>query len=222
MTTTPETTTDTTPGKPWQVRLICCGRDDGTVTAATRGEAELIRSHYTSDHGPGAHERAAIITGPPSQDERDAGTALAEYLEAMRADKGVRGMVEECIALTAETAARAENIHDQYRRLLDEANTERGRLRGTLTAIRLIAEEAVTSDVDLLRRAILDQLPAAVVAEPDDSHTQPGVEGNEPVHPGRFEDCPESVCVKSRAQHEAAADIQDLTYEMLRERGGEA
>ena len=131
---TDETTTDTTPGKPWQVRLICCGRDDGTVTAATRGEAEVIRSHYTSDHGPGAHERAAIITGPPSQDEQDAGTVLAEYLEAMRADKGMRGMVEECIAL-------AEQV------------------RGTLTAVRLIAEEAVTGDAELLRRAILEQLP---------------------------------------------------------------
>lgn len=55
----------------------------------------------------------------------------------------------------------------------------------------------------------------AQVGEEPEEHTQPGVEGNEPTHPGSFWDCEQPVCAKSRAQHEAAADIQDLTYEIL-------
>jgi hypothetical protein len=53
-----------------------------------------------------------------------------------------------------------------------------------------------------------------------ESHTQPGVEGNEPQHPGRFWDCREPVCVKAQRQHEAAADIQQITAELFAEQDG--
>lgn len=131
------TAPDTQPqgDKPWHARAICCGRDDGTYDFATRADAEVFRSQYTADSGPGGHDRAVIITGPADQSEREAGTVLAEYLEAMRADKGMRGMVEECIALcvevranlTAETlrADRAENARDQVGEMLHTAQEQR-------------------------------------------------------------------------------------------------
>lgn len=136
--------------KPWHARAICCGRDDGTHDFATRGEAEMFRSQYTAGAGvagpglPGGHDRSVIITGPADQSEREAGTALVEYLEAMRADKGMRGMIEECIALcvevranlTAETlrADRAENARDQVGRMLHAAQER-------LTSVLVVAEQ---------------------------------------------------------------------------------
>lgn len=49
--------------------------------------------------------------------------------------------------------------------LAEQVLKERDRLHATLTAVRMIATEAVTDDVDLLRQAILNQLgpaPASV------------------------------------------------------------
>lgn len=58
--------------KPWRLKLICCGRDDGTETFATREQADAFREAYTSGpsvdpHGysaayPNGHQRAAILT----------------------------------------------------------------------------------------------------------------------------------------------------------------
>jgi len=45
-------------------------------------------------------------------------------------------------------------------------------------------------------------------------HPAPGQD--EPTHPGPEAECTDPACVKSRAQHEAAAEIQDLTAELLR------
>lgn len=42
-------------------------------------------------------------------------------------------------------------------------------------------------------------------------HFSPGYSGEIPDHLGAFETCPMPACAKSRAQHEAAADIQQLT-----------
>lgn len=44
-------------------------------------------------------------------------------------------------------------------------------------------------------------------------HPAPGQDT--PTHPGPGETCQEPACVKSRAQHEAADAIQDLTAELL-------
>lgn len=62
----------------WTVRLICCGREDGSVATDTWEQADTLREEYTSGLGVhpagysapvGAqgHRRAAIITS------RDAG-----------------------------------------------------------------------------------------------------------------------------------------------------
>jgi len=47
-------------------------------------------------------------------------------------------------------------------------------------------------------------------------HFSPGYEGEIPNHIGAEATCPMPDCAKARAQHEAAADIQDLTYELFR------
>lgn len=134
MTETPNTGQ---PDKPWHARAICCGRDDGTYDFTTRGEAEVFRSHYTAAEG---HDRAAIITGPASQEERDAGTVLAEYLEAMRADHGMRAMVEECIALAG--ALRSER--DQARRHLEIAQHQLASVRALADQIQRLANYPAT------------------------------------------------------------------------------
>jgi len=58
--------------KPWAVRLICCGRDDGVERFTTWEDANAFREAYTSgaavhpqgysasEHSPG-HKRAGII-----------------------------------------------------------------------------------------------------------------------------------------------------------------
>lgn len=38
---------------PWRLRLICCGRDEGSVRFQTSEEADAFRESYTS--GPGVH-----------------------------------------------------------------------------------------------------------------------------------------------------------------------
>lgn len=156
---TPDTTeTSAAPDKPWHAQAICCGRDDGTYDFATRGDAELFRSQYTAGAGvagpglPGGHDRSVIITGPADQSEREAGTVLAEYLEAMRADKGMRGMVEECIALCVEVRAnltaevlradRAENARDQVGEMLHAAQEQRNQASARWHEERKHAAEA--------------------------------------------------------------------------------
>lgn len=64
----------------------------------------------------------------------------------------VRQDVEALVELAREQADELDRI---------------GRARLALAAVRLIATESVTEDAGLLRRAILDQLPAGVVATPD-------------------------------------------------------
>lgn len=101
----------------WQVRLICCGRDDGIVDVATRGEAEVLRSQYTAAEG---HDRAAIIHGPADRQEHDPAAILAEYLAALRADNGMRSIVGDCIALL--NALRDDRA--QLRRQLEAAEAQ--------------------------------------------------------------------------------------------------
>lgn len=62
--------------KPWIVKLVCCGRDDGEYRADTYEEAYYFRESYTNgvsvnphgysagEHEPG-HKRAGIITCDP-------------------------------------------------------------------------------------------------------------------------------------------------------------
>lgn len=45
-------------------------------------------------------------------------------------------------------------------------------------------------------------------------HPAPGQD--EPTHPGPEAACADPACVTSRARHEAAAEIQDLTAELFR------
>lgn len=56
------------PGKPWLVRLTCCGRADGVYAALTWEEADRFRlsytapGHYEDVSGlGGGHRRAAVI-----------------------------------------------------------------------------------------------------------------------------------------------------------------
>lgn len=53
-------------GKPWRLRLVCCGRDDGEEFFATWEEADSFRQSYTSGPGVGmgGHDRAAILERP--------------------------------------------------------------------------------------------------------------------------------------------------------------
>lgn len=54
----------------WLVRLICCGRDDGSQVVRTWDEANAFREAYTSGVGvkgpdwpwAGGHERSAIVS----------------------------------------------------------------------------------------------------------------------------------------------------------------
>lgn len=50
---------------------------------------------------------------------------------------------------------------------------------------------------------------------PSDRHFSPGYDGEKPDHIGAAEACAMPACVKSREQREAAADLQDLTYQIL-------
>lgn len=99
--------------KPWQARMICCGRDDGIARFATRGDAEYFRSSYTAAIG---HDRVAIITGPA--DQQDTAAILADYLRAMRADKQMRAIVEDCLALLALLTQARERAVDALELLL--------------------------------------------------------------------------------------------------------
>lgn len=47
---------------PWLVRLVCCGREDGTERFETWEAANAFRESYT--HPDTGHDRAAIIEGP--------------------------------------------------------------------------------------------------------------------------------------------------------------
>lgn len=68
----------------WRAKLICCGRDDGTIDFPTWQKADDFREAYTS--GPGArpcgrpdlsgHERAVIIE------------EIARAIDALGAEKG--------------------------------------------------------------------------------------------------------------------------------------
>lgn len=58
--------------KPWELQLICCGRDDGTETFDTWEAADAFRESYTSGPGVGGsgHERAAVLRHPQPTEER--------------------------------------------------------------------------------------------------------------------------------------------------------
>lgn len=51
----------------WRLRLICCGRDDGTETFDAWEDADAFRESYTTGPGVGLddHDRAAIIEENP-------------------------------------------------------------------------------------------------------------------------------------------------------------
>lgn len=49
----------------------------------------------------------------------------------------------------------------------------------------------------------------------EERHFSPGYEGEKPDHQGPENTCAMPACVKRRSQHEAAAEIQDLTTQML-------
>lgn len=51
-------------------------------------------------------------------------------------------------------------------------------------------------------------------------HPAPGEDT--PTHSGPGDACQDPACVKARAQHEAVADIQDITVELFRENGDES
>jgi hypothetical protein len=84
----------TTPGKPWLVRLTCCGRADGVYAALTWEEADRFRlsytapGHYDDVSGlGGGHRRSAVIedgyatrVAAPSDGLRE---ALARYRAAL-------------------------------------------------------------------------------------------------------------------------------------------
>jgi hypothetical protein len=89
----------TTPGKPWLVRLTCCGRADGVYAALTWEEADRFRlsytapGHYDDVSGlGGGHRRSAVIedgyatrVATPSDGLREALTRI-ERLSDGRAD----------------------------------------------------------------------------------------------------------------------------------------
>lgn len=85
------------------------------------------------------------------------------------------------------------------------------------------AENAASCAQDTRIRE-LEQENALLRAARDgtDRHFSPGYEGEIPNHLGAFETCPMPACVTSRRQHEAAADIQQITSEMFADnaRGG--
>jgi hypothetical protein len=61
------------------------------------------------------------------------------------------------------------------------------------------------------------ELPFTPVAR-DDRHFSPGYRGEIPNHLGRAETCVFPECRTAQSQHEAVADIQDLTYELFADR----
>lgn len=135
--TEPATPQHETTDKPWRVRLICCGRDDGTAHFATRGEAEVMRSSYIAAEG---HDRAAIITGPADQQRQDTADTLAEYLTAMLADNGMRNVVSDCLRLVA--ALRGER--DRQWQLKEIAQGELASAQLNAEQIRRLAEWPAT------------------------------------------------------------------------------
>lgn len=68
----------------WQLRFICCGRDEGTQTFDTWDEADAFRESYTSGVGVDGHgysgdgwkghQRAAILSAVPEPSEGTATT----------------------------------------------------------------------------------------------------------------------------------------------------
>lgn len=70
----PRATPSDANGESWEVRFICCGRDDGNTIVNSYAEADAIREAYTSGvgvnpHGyseahkhDGGHQRAAIVS----------------------------------------------------------------------------------------------------------------------------------------------------------------
>lgn len=84
-------------GKPFRLRFICCGREDGSQWFATTEDAEAFREPYTSgtavaEHGYSAgpeewgHRRAAILDHCP--DCVDGKLSLADALAQVKAMHG--------------------------------------------------------------------------------------------------------------------------------------
>lgn len=54
--------------KPWGLRLICCGYDNGTAMFKTWDEADACRESYVQAPD---HKRSAILIRAAAQEERD-------------------------------------------------------------------------------------------------------------------------------------------------------
>lgn len=94
------------PGKPWLVRLTCCGRADGVYAALTWEEADRFRlsytapGHYEDVSGlGGGHRRSAVIEDgyAPALAARPDSPTLDEA--AIRADERRRVVAEGLLAI---------------------------------------------------------------------------------------------------------------------------
>ncbi len=76
---------------------------------------------------------------------------------------------------------------------------------------------AATPDVAVAAQRVGDATQSALKtkAERGERHFSPGYGGEKPDHHGPAATCAMPACVKSRARHEAVADLQDLTYELF-------
>lgn len=91
--------------------------------------------------------------------------ALAEEVKRLRLENEQLSDLDAATTRRAGLQAerdRAVACWHEERKHAAEAECERGRLRNALTVIRMIVEESATNDADLLRQAILEQLPASL------------------------------------------------------------
>lgn len=129
------------------------------------------------------------MTAPPVADLADALTEAEWFLAARKSRTGLTpearavvarvwcGPGDRDCAVLSEAAVGVLAEHARDRLAAEELQAERDRLRNTLTVIRMIVEESATNDADLLRQAILDQLPPTVPAQHVQDATESHVAG---------------------------------------------
>lgn len=139
----------------------------------------------------GALGRIAILTSA-SEENHDG------YVEVTAAD--MRALLDEHhdltdkLAVATRTAASLAAQRDAMQAALNKANAE-------------LHSIACCGDTD---GAQWRPHPASA-----ERHFSPGYEGEKPDHHGPRDTCAMPACVQSRAQHKAAANIQDITAELF-------
>lgn len=183
-------------------RLRCASAEQLFAQANRQVERLQAWLCLCADWPPATSNPACIVHGDP-RTPRVSTRAWAEAFEKLqlRIHRDFNFDAGECAPPEGETALR---MMDDLVTFANECDPERH-------AAELAANAQAEIQADL--RAARD-----MIHRPDDRHRSPGYNGEKPDHHGPFETCAMPACATSRAQHEAVADIQDLTYELFAQR----